>query len=155
MAQPVTQAAVACVGGVLPPGNVLRLQKGDDLLSGHAQERTDQLPAHRRDSAQAPQPAAPQKVQQHRFRVVVGGVGGGQPVAGQAFQKFVAPDPRRVLQAPAAPGGKGRHVAAPHGQLDAVGGAEAADKGFVPVRFGTPQAVVEMGGRDSDAESLP
>ena len=88
-------------------------------------------------------------MQEHRLRVVLPVVGGGDAVRAQVLrrllQKAVAELPGRVLHAPPGLPGKGGHVPAPAEEGDAPPGAPGADKGLVPVRCGA-EAVVEVGG---------
>jgi len=91
--------------------------------------------------AQALQAGAPDQVHQHRFGIVIGGVGGGD-FAGKGTEKRI----------PCLPGGgfqslfAGDDGAGPHMEGNAVATAEILDELLVPVRFCSPEMVVEMGG---------
>ena len=86
---------------------------------------------------------------QHRFRIVIGGVGGGD-FSGQAPQKCVSGIPGGGFQALFSRD----DGAVAHGQGDVVAIAEIPDEVFIPLGFLTPEVMVEMGSRQLNVQLI-
>ena len=89
VAKPVPQKFTGVVGAVCHIAQPVILHIGFHFLPGHVQHRPDQPVSFRCNAAQAPQAAAPEQVHQHRFGVVIRGVGGGDGSI-QATQESVS-----------------------------------------------------------------
>lgn len=104
---------------------------------------------------QAPEPAAPDQVEQHRFGVVPGMVGGGDSVRTGLFrrilQKGVAQLTGGLLDAGTRRGGLGRHVSPAGVAGDFILRAPVPDKPFLRLRLGA-ELVVEVGGGHGDVQ---
>ena len=87
---------------------------------------------------------------EHRFGVVVGGVGGGD-FPGETAQKRVSGLPGGGLQALLPRLNPG----APHRKGDVIPGAEIPDEGLVPIGFRPPEMVIEMGGGERHPQFFP
>ena len=149
MPQPVTEEFVAAVGAVLHMADVVFVQKGLHLGPGHIQHGPDEPVGLWRDAAQAPQARATDQVHQHRFGVVVGGVGGGDGAI-EAAKICVSRFPCRRFQ----PLGAGNHSSGAQMQGDIVEIAEFFNKFRIPLRFLPPEVVVKMGSLHGDAQLL-
>lgn len=94
---------------------------------------------------------APEQIQQNRLHLVVGMVGGGDDTA-LRHQKFIPQDSGGLFRAFARqlPG-----ISPANNQRYIPLGAKLPDKGFISIGLFTPQAMVEVGGRQGDAQLLP
>ena len=142
------------------------------LLAGGGQQGADERPPGRGDAPQPPQPGPPGQVEKQGLGVVVGGVGGGDPVGprlpGRLAQKGVPHVPGGLLQAgPPGPGLAG-HVAGAQKQGDggenppvgqplgpAAQGHELFHEGGVPPGLLPPELVVIVGGGQGKAQPGP
>jgi hypothetical protein len=77
MAYPVAKEIVPGIGAVLHMGKAVFLQKIQHLLPCHRQHGTNDPSANRLNSSQALQTGTPDQPHQHRLRVVIGCMGGG------------------------------------------------------------------------------
>ena len=68
----VSEGIVFKIAAVLPPGEAVFLQIGENLRPGHGQERADNPPGLRRHAAKATKAGAPQEIDEHRLHLVVG-----------------------------------------------------------------------------------
>ena len=139
------------VGLVLYMGDAPGGGIGHQILPGGLQKGPQERRAHRRDSAEAFEARAPRQIHQNGLRIVPGMMGGENPPAtllpGGLLQKGIPHNPGGLLQGEALPGCNRPHVAPPHSEGDAMGGAPIPDEGLVPIRRPAPEAVVEMGRR--------
>ena len=118
------------------------------------QQRTDNFPPYRSNTAEPLHTRAPDQVEQQRLGVVLPVVGCGDPdcvqLPGGISQEFVPHPPGCVLQAEALPPGQVPDVPRPGGQRDAALRAPVPDESLVPVCCGA-QMVVEVGRRYLEA----
>ena len=135
-------------------GDALQGQPVQQLRPGHPQKRPDDPAPLGGNAAQAPGACAPDQVQEHRLRVVVGVVGRGDQLRGRPLQEGVAQVPGRGFQALAGCGGVGSGVPPAHRQGNTPVGAEASAECLVPVRLRAPKAVVEVGGRQPQPQGI-
>ena len=137
MAQHVPRRIVHLVGGIFHIGDVMRLGIIRQLLTGHLQERPQEILPFRRNAGQSPQPRPPQEIQQHGFRIVIGVVGCQYTAASQRrfllVQKGVPDFPRRLLQRQPLPGGQRPDVPPPGNERDRMGIAPVPDEPLIPV----------------------
>ena len=131
-------------------GQAFPFQQGLDLRPGAGKKGTDDVFPPDRNSAQPPQTGSPEQMEQQRFSVVVGVVGGGQLAGRGEPQKVVTQDPGGLLQAftgfRSPPGG----VSASQTEGNFPGGAERPAEFRVPIRFLAPEPMVKMGGPEAD-----
>ena len=135
-------------------GQPVLLQIVLDLGPTGLQQGPDDPAPYRRDAAQALRPGAPQQVQQHRLRLILGVVGGGDirraDGVRRAEEKVVPQPPSRLLhaQAPAR-----RHLIDGRGlgiEGDVPLPAQAPDEILVPLGLG-PHPVVQVRRRHGEA----
>ena len=157
VAHPVAGEGVVGIGAVLHVGDAVFRQVGFDIGTGGGEEGADVLPADRVDAGEAGKAAAPEQVQEHRFGVVAGVVGGGDAAASQPEgllgEEAVAQGPGGLLQAQLAAFGLGPHVPPAHGEGDAPPGADVTDEGLVPDALFATELVVIVGGGHGDVPS--
>ena len=147
MPQPVAQEIVPMVGAV---GDIVQAPLVTEILhipAGNRKHGTDHSTVLGRDTPKALEAGTANQMHQHRFRVVVGGVGGGD-LSGDGTQETVPGIPGRSLQALLA----GDDIAMAHGQGNVIAVAEIPDELFVPIRFRAPEMVVEMGRSQGDPQ---
>ena len=137
MAQHVPRRVVHPVGGIFHIGDVMRPGIIRQLLTGHLQERPQEILPFRRDAGEPPQPRPPQEIQQHGFRIVIGVVGCQYAAASQRrfllVEKGVPGFPRRLFQRQPLPGGQRPDVSTPGNEGDLMGAAPVPDEPLVPV----------------------
>ena len=118
VAQPVADAVIRSVCGVLPVGKLVLLQILQNFLPAHAEHRPQVLLPPGRDAPQPFEAGSPEQVQQKGLRLIIGGVGRGDK-ARQRIEKIIAAASGCLLDAfPGLPAA-GRHIGAGNGERDA------------------------------------
>ena len=140
MADSVAQEGIRIIAAVGDMGKAPFFQKAFHILPGHTQHRADDVPIHRGNAAKALQPGTPDQMHHHRFRIVIGGVGGGD-----------FPGQRSEIAVPGIPGGSfqallsGHDLTGANVQRNIVVVTQVSYKYLIPVRFFPPEMVVKMG----------
>ena len=146
------------VGAVGDKADAVFSAVGLHLLPGDSDQRADQVVPHRLDAAHTPQSGSPGHGEQHRLHIVTEGVGGRNLAAGLPVQPLKEGIPGL------ASGGFLREMLLPgqfchfhpfHCERHLPALAQLPDKGLVPVRFRSPQAVVEVTGGHCEPHRLP
>ena len=152
MADPVAAVSLVGIAQILPVRKAVFREILLDLPPRDAQQRAHDPPPLGRDTAETAQAAAAREVHEDRFGVVVGVMGGGDPVAaedvGRPLQKGVAQLSGRRLDAEALLRRAGRHIAVPHRAGDAALAAEGHHKACVREGFLPAKAVLKVGGEN-------
>ena len=131
-------------------GQGVLLQKRLHVIPGDREHGADHISADRCNGPQAFQPCAANQAHEHRLGIVIGGMGGGN-LSGKTPQKRVPGIPGRRFQALF----PGNNPAGAQVQRNTVAPAEIRHKGLVPVRFGTAQMVIEVGGLQGNPQLIP
>ena len=115
VAQPVSGVDVLPVGGILPPGKSPEAQIGLNFLPGGGEKGADNGSILGGHAAQPPQAGAAGQVEQDCLPVVIGRVGGGDPLGPRLprrrLEKLIAHCPGGLLNAAAGLLGLGSHIA--------------------------------------------
>ena len=147
MAQPIAKEGIGFVGAILHMGDVVFFKKRQHLAAGDVQHGADALFHHGSDAAQTLQPRATHQMHQQRFRIIIGGVGGGDDAV-QGVKIAVAGIPRGGFQTLFA----GDYLGFSHKQGDVEPLADVPDELLIPLGFLSPQVMVEMGGGKPDVQ---
>ena len=163
---------VVLVGAVLHVGNMVKLQIILDFPAGGGEQGADQPPLAGADAGEALETGAPDEMEEDGLSVVVGGVGGGDPVCTHGprglLQKGIPHPAGGLFQAQAQalclPGDVSSTGDEPDGREGGLARGwvwatpvlhPALHKGLVPVGLGAPKMMVIVGGHQGEGTYRP
>ena len=130
MPQTVAEKFIGCIRAILYKRQSVLLNKGQHFLPGYREHGTNDVPVHRRNTAQTTQSCAPYKMHQNCFSIVICGMCRSD-FSWQRGKESISCLPRSGLQAFSA-----RHdLRLAHSQGNIIAAAEIPDKSLVPIRF--------------------
>ena len=150
------------VGGVIAPGLVLLVEEGFDFGAAGVEERAEDLAVGDLDDgvdgAEALGPGSAKELHEDGFGLVVEGVGGedGVGVAGgdEGAEVVVADGAGGFFDGFVGAGDAVGNAGLVEGEGDVETGAEVGYELLVGVGFGAAKAVVDVDGREADAEGV-
>ena len=145
------------VGEVRPIRDVGEMGVGEvlfDLLARDGQQRPNDLPAPRRDAAEALQSRAAGEAEEHGLELVGGGVRGGH-ASSDPVEHGIAQLPRGRLDAASVRGGVARDIDRLYGQRHVPPCTKVTAEGLIAVALVPAQPVLHMDGGDLERERLP